>query len=317
MMTVYLSPAESPLIINMNNLSTVQDLYEPVIFSHRIHAEMSEMSGGCEMCHHYNPPGNVVSCDYCHESNRQRADISKPFLIAAYHRQCIDCHREWSNEVACKGCHELNESGKSAFTEKDYKKERVHPEINIPMKLVYNTSYEKGKLVTFFHNEHTNLYNLECKNCHKEESCAKCHTTAPPLKDEKVKLEVKHKICKNCHDTKVGCESCHSKKELEPFNHLARTGFILKSYHLKLSCIKCHETKSVFTGLNSSCKSCHSGWDSETFDHTVTGLLLDEIHTEFDCVDCHTNEDYSQKPSCKGCHDDMSYPANKPGKLVK
>lgn len=41
------------------------------------------------------------------------------------------------------------------------------------------------------------------------------------------------------------------------------------------------------------------------------------MHIEFDCVDCHTDEDYSQKPSCEGCHDDMSSPANKPGKLVK
>ena len=30
-----------------------------------------------------------------------------------------------------------------------------------------------------------------------------------------------------------------------------------------------------------------------------------------------TNKDYSKKPSCEGCHDDMSYPQNKPGKLVK
>ena len=45
-MTVYLSPAESPSVITMNKLKTVEDLYEPVIFSHRVHAEMSEMSGG-------------------------------------------------------------------------------------------------------------------------------------------------------------------------------------------------------------------------------------------------------------------------------
>src|SRR5512147_2025904 len=71
MMTVYMSPAKSPAVIKMDKLKSIQDLYEPVIFSHRIHAEMSEMSDGCEMCHHYNPPGDVVGCDNCHESGRQ------------------------------------------------------------------------------------------------------------------------------------------------------------------------------------------------------------------------------------------------------
>jgi hypothetical protein len=145
MMTVYISPANSPAIIKMNKLKSVQDLYEPVVFSHRIHAEMSEMSGGCEMCHHYNPPGDVVGCDNCHEPKRQRTDISKPDLKGAYHRQCLDCHSQWSDDATCESCHELNESGKSAFTGKDYQQTRVHPEIKVPAKLVLNTTYEKGK----------------------------------------------------------------------------------------------------------------------------------------------------------------------------
>jgi len=319
MMTVHMSPENSPKIIIMKKLVVQEDLYESVIFSHRAHAEMSGMSGGCEMCHHYDPPGNVVSCDNCHEPNRQRADIHKPDLKGAYHQQCINCHREWNSKVACESCHELNGSGKSAFTGKDYQKERVHPEMKVPSKLVFNTTYEKGKLVTFFHNEHTGIYGLDCKSCHQEDSCAKCHSTEPKQKVEKVSLEVKHKNCSGCHDTKIksGCENCHSSKEKAPFNHLARTGFNLKSYHSKLNCTSCHQTKKVYTGLNSSCKNCHSGWNSATFKHQVTGLVLDETHIEFDCGDCHVEEDYSKKPSCDGCHDDYSYPEFKPGKLVK
>ncbi len=319
MMTVYISPAKSPAIIKMDKLKSVQDLYEPVIFSHRIHAEMSEMSGGCEMCHHYNPPGDVVGCDNCHESNRQRTDITKPDLKGAYHRQCIDCHREWSDDEACESCHELNESGKSAFTGKDYQKTRVHPEMKVPSKLVYQTTYDKGKLVTFYHNEHSDIYGLDCKSCHQQESCTKCHSSEPKQKVEKVSLEIKHKNCSGCHDTKVktGCVSCHSSKEMAPFNHLARTGFGLKSYHSKLNCTGCHQTKTIFTGLKSSCSNCHSGWNSSNFNHKVTGLILDETHIEFDCSDCHESEDYSKKPSCEGCHDDLSFPQNSPGKLVK
>ncbi|MCW8809525.1 MAG: hypothetical protein OQJ93_00810 [Ignavibacteriaceae bacterium] len=319
MMTVHIPPEKSPRIIKMNKLKAKEDLYEAVIFSHRAHAEMSEISGGCEMCHHYNPPGNIVACDYCHNINRQRTDISKPDLKGAYHRQCINCHREWNKEVSCESCHELNESGKSAFTGKDYSKERIHPEIIIPTKLIFKTSKENGTIVTFFHNEHTDVFGFECKNCHHEESCVKCHDLSKSNTKTEISAELKHKKCESCHDTedKNGCEKCHSHKEQGPFNHKIQTGFELKSYHSKLSCTKCHQTKTVFTGLNSSCTSCHSGWNSKTFNHKVTGFALDDVHIEFDCSDCHIGENFSASPSCENCHDDKSYPNDKPGKPVK
>jgi hypothetical protein len=319
MATVYISPEKSPATIKMDNLKDVQDLYEPVIFSHRVHAEMSEMSGGCEMCHHYNPPGDVIGCSKCHEPVRQRTDISKPDLKGAYHRQCMDCHQEWDKKVSCESCHELNESGKSAFTGKEYQKKRVHPELKVPAKLVFNTSYNKGKIVTFYHNEHTGIFGIECKSCHKEESCAKCHSTELVQKTEDVSIEMKHKTCSGCHDTKSksSCADCHSSKEMGPFNHLASTGFELKSYHSKLECTSCHQSARVFTGLNSSCGNCHSGWNSSNFNHKVTGLELDETHIEFECSDCHEGEDFSKKPSCVSCHDDKTFPESKPGKIIK
>jgi len=319
MATVYISPEKSPAVIKMDDLKDVQDLYEPVIFSHRAHAEMSEMSGGCEMCHHYNPPGDVVNCKNCHDPVRQRTDISKPDLKGAYHRQCMGCHQEWEQKVSCESCHELNESGKSAFTGKEYQKERIHPELKVPTKLTFNTSYDKGKIVTFYHNEHTGIFGIECKSCHKEESCAKCHSTEPIQKTENVPIEQKHKTCSGCHDTnsKSGCEECHSTKEMGPFNHFVTTGFKLKSYHEKLECTSCHQSARVFTGLNSSCSNCHSGWNSSNFNHKVTGLELDETHVEFDCGDCHLEEDFSKKPTCENCHDDKTFPESKPGKIVK
>ncbi len=320
MMTVHIPPERSPKIIKMNKLKITEDLYEAVIFSHRAHAEMSEISGGCEMCHHYNPPGNIVACDYCHDLNRQRTDISKPDLKGAYHRQCIDCHREWSKEVSCESCHELNESGKSAFSGKEYSKQRIHPAIVVPTKIIYKTPGQEGTLVTFFHNEHTDLFGFECKNCHKEESCVKCHDVTKSKTKKEISVEERHKncMCASCHDTvvKTGCENCHTKKELKPFNHKSRTGFELKNYHAELNCSNCHQTKNVFTGLNSSCTGCHTGWNSITFDHKVTGLALDDMHIELDCGDCHLGEDFSKNPSCENCHDDMAYPDSKPGKLI-
>ena len=321
MMTVHIPPEKSPRLIKMDKLQANEDIYEAVIFSHRAHAEMSEISGGCEMCHHYNPPGNIVACDYCHNIDRQRTDISKPDLKGAYHRQCMNCHSEWNKEVSCESCHELNESGKSVFSGKEYKKERIHPVIKVPTKIIYKTSKQNGTIVTFFHNEHTDLFGFECKNCHREESCVKCHDLTKSLTKKEISVEEKHKNCMraSCHNTqdKTQCENCHLINELPPFNHKIRTGFELKKYHDELSCTACHKIKTVFTGLTNSCTSCHSSWKSETFNHKVTGVALDEIHIEFDCSDCHNGNDYSKTPSCENCHDDKTYPKDRPGKQIK
>ncbi|MCZ7614067.1 MAG: cytochrome c3 family protein [Ignavibacteriaceae bacterium] len=91
----------------------------------------------------------------------------------------------------------------------------------------------------------------------------------------------------------------------------------MKTYHSKLSCSNCHGSKIPYKKLDNKCSNCHVGWNSETFKHSVTGLQLDETHTDFECSDCHAGEDYSKKPSCDGCHDDMIYPQNKPGKTIK
>jgi hypothetical protein len=318
MMTVHIPADMSPKIIKMSKLEVTNDLYEPVIFSHRLHAEMSEMSGGCQMCHHYNPPGKVVSCIECHEADRNRTDISKPDLKGAYHRQCMDCHKEWSNKVTCESCHELNSSGKTAFKEKDLEKENIHPKLSVPTRLIYKTPKQKETVVTFFHNEHNDLFGLDCNNCHREESCVKCHDKNKLMETKELSLKEKHTKCSACHNTEMKgeCESCHSKNELEPFNHLKRTGFNLKSYHAKLECVQCHKTKSDFSGLTSTCSGCHKEWDSKTFDHKVTGLILDETHLEFECGDCHLEQDFSKAPSCENCHDDKSFPNDKPGKII-
>ena len=51
----------------------------------------------------------------------------------------------------------------------------------------------------------------------------------------------------------------------------------------------------------------------KNFKHSVTGLQLDEIHSDFSCEDCHIDNDYSVKPGCDNCHDDYAFPNQKPG----
>ncbi len=104
--TVYQKPEQTPELITINQLS---DRYGPVYFSHKIHAQMSIMSGGCENCHHHNTSGPILKCNSCHETSRKREDVSIPDLKGAYHRQCMDCHREWSHETGCNSCHTLKE----------------------------------------------------------------------------------------------------------------------------------------------------------------------------------------------------------------
>ena len=316
MIRVDQKPEEGPRIIVIDKLRDT-DIYAPVKFSHLAHAEMSDMTGGCRTCHHYNPPGNVIGCSDCHEVSRNRTDISKPDLKGAYHQQCMTCHRSWSGKTDCIECHAAKEKADlKPVKAKDEKAKRIHPEIKTPDKITYNTKTDRGKLVTFYHNDHTDLFRLECSKCHSNESCAKCHSQIKKPADLKITFEEQHKKCSNCHETKNNCNTCHSNKETERFNHKVSTGFDLSKFHSKLSCIRCHTTPAKFTGLNKDCVTCHGSWSWDNFNHKITGLVLDELHGEFDCESCHKEKSYAS-PSCGDCHDDKTYPKEKPGKLIK
>jgi len=311
-------PEEGPKVLTINKIKET-DIYEPVVFSHLAHAEMAEISGGCRTCHHYNPPGNVIACSDCHESQRKRTDVSKPDLKGAFHRLCMNCHRAWGGSTDCIVCHQLK--GKEVLLKIDTKKltaKRIHPEVKAPVKITFTTSSTSGKLVTFYHDEHINTFKFECGDCHKNDNCVKCHSKNKVVPAIKKSLKEVHKKCSNCHntDSKSNCSSCHSDKEKGPFNHFAATGFDISKFHSKLTCNRCHTTKGKFTGLKNECSSCHGIWSWDNFKHSVTGLVLDETHGELECNNCHKEPNYS-KPTCKDCHEDKSFPKDKPGKLIK
>lgn len=314
MITVHQSPAQGPRIVKIDKLA---DKYLPVNFSHRTHAQMSEMSGGCANCHHYNTSAPIMACSDCHSIERKREDISKPDLQAAYHRQCIDCHKEWSRSTDCNSCH-LKKGSALA----DNRNVKDHPEVKEPVKLVYETNHNKGKIVTFFHNEHTKLFGAECVSCHKNDSCTRCHdvsnvqTISSDIPEKITKSGSQHhQPCFTCHANDE-CSKCHLEKPMGPFNHKASTGWALNRFHEKLECSKCHSS-GRFTELDNNCISCHKDFTAGSFRHEKTGLKLDEIHSEFDCSDCHIENNFVNKPACSGCHDDKSYPKDKPGSLIK
>lgn len=313
MITVYHSAEQSPAIININVVKAEKDIYQKVEFTHRLHAEMSNMAGGCEICHHYNPPGKVIACRECHENSRIREELSKPDLKGAYHRQCLNCHKSWTAQDDCNFCHLPNGVSKKK-TSKSLNAARVHKKIDAPEKLIFKSAGYKNSVVTFYHNDHSEVFNIECTKCHNSDACSKCHDkNLSKTNTTKSKVD-KHKLCSGCHNVKSECNFCHKENEVERFNHLKRTGFELKIYHSKLECQKCHRTGNNYKGLNKQCSNCHSAWD-ENFDHKKTGLVLNEVHSELSCEDCH--ETKTMKVNCSNCHEENFYPKNLPGIKTK
>ena len=305
------SPSEGPENIIIDKVQGEKDLYGEVNFTHKLHSEMSLMSGGCSICHHFNPPGKIVECNTCHEIARVRTDLTKPDLKAAFHRQCMGCHKTWEETSKCESCHTLK--SKKSEPEEKIKAVKSHPEISIPVKIIYETGSVEGDVVTFYHNDHSSLFGFECSDCHDSESCANCHSE---LQLETIQDDY-HARCSSCHNTEASCNSCHKNEITKPFNHKKKTGFDLSNYHLGLSCNSCHKTKNQFSGLQSDCLSCHSNKEGY-FNHKITGINLDETHIELDCESCHETKDYSKKPTCIECHDEeISYPGSLPGKRIK
>ncbi len=323
------SPHTTKLKPDVIIIDIISDLYVPVVFSHQLHAEMSDMSGGCQICHHHNPPGAILACRDCHEVSVKRADLNRPGLKGAYHRQCLGCHREWSHTTKCSICHALKSALKTTEASADSTDivGTTHPPFSQPEKIVYETSSDEGKLITFYHNEHVNLFGFACVNCHQKENCSKCHDLAKPTLAEQLlpgkpvkihKSEAEHHMkCSACHEN-AKCNFCHDNKEKMPFNHLVSSGWKLKSYHQGLSCIRCHINMEISKKISHQCSACHKGWYSGNFNHTVTGLKLDENHKDNDCGDCHINSNYSTTPECQECHDqDIAFPKELPGKRVQ
>lgn len=319
--SIYHSPNEGPEIVEMNEIS---GNYGTVLFSHKLHAQMSVMSGGCETCHHYNTTGPVLKCGECHENKHIRDNIEVPSLSAAYHRQCLDCHRQWSCCTDCDYCHVQGGQDIEAMRlEKMAKYTGLnHPELHEPIKVVYETQYKDAPIVTFFHSEHIHLFKQECSDCHKDENCMKCHNVrlkgirgddnlerhSQPHKS----FEDHHNPCSSCHTIENNCQKCHKTEEMTPFNHAQTTGFDINKYHSNVKCESCHKSNN-YKGLNQNCSSCHN-FNASNFKHSVTGLTLDETHADFECGDCHKGNNFS-KTDCSDCHDGFSFPKNKPGKM--
>jgi hypothetical protein len=111
-----------PETVKINSLT---EKYEAVKLPHRkiVNALFNDIKGNklatyfhrekgtlCQGCHHNSPTTkNPPKCGSCHGRPFNEKDPFKPGLMAAYHRQCMECHREMGIEkpvaTNCTACH--------------------------------------------------------------------------------------------------------------------------------------------------------------------------------------------------------------------
>lgn len=274
-------------------------LYQPVPFDHKTHAEMAEMWDGCTTCHHRSPEpatqaggtnhktqaesSKYPACKSCHEIKTEDADIRKPSLKGAYHRQCLNCHREWANANSCTVCHEPVEGiASTRAPTRDDIVDRMHPPIPEPDVKIYTTRFTPavGNQAIFRHKEHSTRYGLKCVNCHRHDSCSSCHSAKPEASGPRLLHPGRtwadtHGPCISCHQ-EDRCRTCHyneGETPPEPFEH-RQTGQTLDKDHRNLSCAQCHIRVKATTELTCGDSSCHKPQKHITFPKHRPGKLL-------------------------------------------
>jgi hypothetical protein len=302
-----------PDVVLMDEMS---QMYTPVVFPHGLHAKMETLSEGCGLCHHHSEKGKIVSCKNCHDPNSTSEDLRQPSLKGAYHRQCMACHREWSETTDCQICH-AKRTKDTVVTKPDLTDitGQLHPNVSVPELKVYPTNaLQEGTMVTFRHKEHIEVFGKQCAECHRNENCSRCHD---PVNLGKHKRKDPHEDCQSCHDVANGdCTECHMERQAPPFTHSKRAKFALKPYHLGIACKECHKDTKQYAGLKSDCRSCHAeNWFPTGFDHAKTSLTLNEAHKDTDCLGCHP-KGLGVPTDCTVCHDDKQFPKDVPGVIA-
>ena len=102
--------AQSYFLLDSPIIRQTEDHYGPVRFMHAKHAVAVK---DCALCHHYRPldeaAAETVRCSACHQQPFQKGHLERIGLKAAYHQQCVNCHREMNKgPIDCVGCHTKN-----------------------------------------------------------------------------------------------------------------------------------------------------------------------------------------------------------------
>ncbi len=292
-------------------IAQLAEHYSPVMFDHRIHADMSQLSGGCTNCHHNSVAGaQVAACRECHSPLRDGGTLTQPSLKGAYHRQCLGCHRDWSHENGCGYCHR-EQSPRTDVAHVIDPSDIImtpHPRVQPSGSYIYQTNSPSGSLVSFSHDGHAQAYGLKCVDCHQGGSCSGCHDGSAPVRHAAGGMP----SCQACHATN-NCNFCHADHARPAFEHSASTGWSLEPQHARVACVSCHGRVEAFLTPSTSCRACHGDLSPANFDHRITGVPLLGSHALLECSRCHTGSRADSPATCNGCHADKHYPQNAPG----
>lgn len=301
-------------------IGLLENIFKPVLFDHKLHAEMIQPGEGCVTCHHHAPDSVFQSCADCHVSVEEEASLNMPTINGAYHRNCLNCHQDWMADHVCETCHVKNKwrfNPRKSLDATDVLAYH-HKEIVVPEIFHFVRPESQEKPVSFHHKEHVELYRYKCEHCHRQTNCANCHNSTPPPVEKVMTLAIHHEPCGQCHDTesKDLCGLCHRDTPSAGFTH-ATTGWGLNRFHNSLDCQACHGGTAPIQALDTDCLSCHDNFEVGSFDHRITGVKLNEDHEEIDCYECHIDDRYDRPPYCVDCHDeDMIFPAFVPGERL-
>jgi hypothetical protein len=277
-------------------LDQVPGCYGSVRFDHRLHVGMSSIGGGCTNCHHDAVGGaSIRKCKTCHDSTSSIVLSDGPGLRGAYHRQCLGCHREWAHQNACGFCHQAS----STVTASRTKPVLREPHATAQTAYVYQTAHKGIPVVTFRHDDHSQVFGLKCADCHGGDSCTQCH--GPGAERPIVNRQ---QTCYTCHSD-AKCVTCHDLTERGRFDHGQCAGWRFRPGHKDLACVECHTPgKMPQKPTSEACRKCHATQAGGTFDHSQTGVVLSGDHEFFECVDCHAGGDDRVLARCTACHSD-------------
>ncbi len=247
----------------------------------------------------------MVECEQCHKNAAAGQFVGLSTACYSCHQQdfltpVID-HVSAGFPTTCESCHTMNSWFGASFDHLKY----------------------TGFALTGMH------ATLACSACHLNNvfkgtpaNCFSCHTNEfvtsnnPPH----VQLSLPH-----------DCGICHSTSDWlnAKFDHTLYAHYPLTGMHATLSCAQCHTNNSyvntpsacyschkadfvgtnnpnhVSSGFPTDCSVCHttSGWSPASFNHNSVGFPLTGAHATLQCIQCHTNNNYTSLPKdCYSCH---------------
>ena len=214
-----------------------------------------------------------LDCSACHLSIDDNEDVSllPPVAMA----DCMDCHERSGQAVGCAACH----------TEVD--RDWAPPNHDLGWERAHGRLARMGSV----------LPAESCSLCHREDTCASCHSSTPPrshtagfrLKGHGLLARMDRASCATCHEPS-SCDSCHA--ETLPTSHTGMWGGT-KSLH----CLGCHTPLPA-----NGCFTCHKATPS----HALAPPKPDWHSPAMDCTACHGRGLPLSHPdngeNCNVCH---------------